>query len=204
MSDLDPDEETLSAGLRQVVRSPEQVALDFPVAGPSSRILAYGIALVIVYAVEFVLLLLFFTASPFAGAVAQRLREAFGAPGADPSQELSALLALFAVFLLLQLAIEMLYFVVLEVTTNGRSVGKAVVGLRVVRDAGLPLGVRESLGRNLLRTADSLPATSLGGLVAMLLSPEGKRLGDLAAGTLVIRLDRPPPARPLPDASERR
>ncbi len=185
------------------MRSPEQVALHFPVAGPSSRILAYGIDLAVVYAIELALLLFLFVATPLAGLAAERLREAIGTPGEDPSRELSALLALFAVFLLIQLALEMLYFVVLEAATGGRSLGKLAVGLRVVRDGGLPLGLRESLVRNLLRTADSLPANYLVGLTAMVLSPEGKRLGDLAAGTLVIRLDRPPPARPLSEPAER-
>jgi uncharacterized RDD family membrane protein YckC len=197
MSDLELDQETLSGGPRQVVRSPEQVALHFPVAGPSSRILAYGIDLAVVYAIEFVLALVLLLGTPLAGYLAEKLREAVPDPRGDPSQELSAFFTLFAVFLLVQLVLEMLYFVALEVATGGRSLGKRVVGLRVVRDGGLPLGVRESLVRNLLRTVDALPANYLVGLAAMLLSPEGKRLGDVAAGTVVIRLDRPPPAQPL-------
>lgn len=173
------------------------MALHFPVAGPTSRMLAYAIDLCIVYLLEAALLLVLFLSTPLAGWVADRLAAGFGGDGSDPKGELAAMLAFFLFFLLLQLAFEIVYFVLLETTTGGRSVGKRVVGLRVVRDGGLPLGLRESLVRNLLRTADSLPANYLVGLIAMLLSREGKRLGDHAAGTLVIRLDQPAAAQPL-------
>jgi hypothetical protein len=91
----------------------------------------------------------------------------------------------------LQLAIEWGYFILFELTTGGRSPGKALLGLRVLRDGGEPVDLRASLMRNLLRVVDALPVNYVVGLVAMVLSPEGKRLGDLAAGTIVARLDRP-------------
>jgi hypothetical protein len=75
--------------------------------------------------------------------------------------------------------------------TGGRSPGKALVGLRVVRRDGLPIDFRSSVVRNVMRLVDMLPANYVVGLVAMLLSDSGERLGDHAAGTLVIRLDRP-------------
>ena len=61
------------------------------------------------------------------------------------------------------------------------------MGIRVVRDDGLPIGFREAALRNLVRAADMLPppASLLGGL-AMLLDPKGRRLGDMLAGTLVV------------------
>ncbi len=120
----------------------------------------------------------------------------------DPSspQELlesGAILYLLAFFVLLQLTIEWGYFLFFELTTGGRSPGKALLGLRVLRDGGEPIDLRASLLRNLLRLVDALPANYLVGLTAMVLSSEGKRLGDLAAGTVVVRLDRPPAARRL-------
>jgi uncharacterized RDD family membrane protein YckC len=201
MSDLDLLHETGNDGPRQVVHSPEQVALHFPLAGPTSRILAYAIDLLVIYGIEAALLVGIFLSTPLAGWVAERLREAFPSSAAQPAAEAEALLTLFAFFVLVQLGLEIGYFVLLEAVTGGRSLGKRVLGLRVVRDGGMPLGLRESLIRNLLRTADALPANYLVGLVAMVLSPEGKRVGDIAAGTVVIRLDRPAPARPLPVAA---
>ena len=60
--------------------------------------------------------------------------------------------------------------------------------------------LRESLVRNLLRIVDVLPWYYTVGLVSVVLSRDGKRLGDFAAGTIVVRLDRPEPAPPLADA----
>jgi hypothetical protein len=99
--------------------------------------------------------------------------------------------------IILQLAIEWIYFVFLEMTTGGRSMGKAIVKLRVVSDGGHPLSFGQSVARNLLRAADILPGSYLVGLISMIASSEGKRLGDLAAGTVVIRQDRPAAAAPL-------
>src|SRR5205814_2133409 len=68
---------------------------------------------------------------------------------------------------------------------------------RGVRAAGAAVGARGSLVRNLLRAVDLLPWYYAVGLIAMLVSSQGKRLGDLAAGTIVVRLDRPEAAPPL-------
>src|SRR5262249_29525508 len=137
--------------------------------------------------------------SSFGSWAAEQLRSMLPTPSEDPEVLVGAVLALMALLVLLQVAFEMLYFVAMEISTGGRSIGKRVLRLRVVRDGGFPLGVRESLIRNLLRVADALPANYMVGLVAMLVSDQGKRLGDLAAGTVVIRLDAPAAAQPLPE-----
>jgi hypothetical protein len=74
--------------------------------------------------------------------------------------------------------------------------------LRVVRDGGRPLTLQDSITRNLLRIVDMLPASFVVGLGSMLLSPDGKRLGDLAAGAIVIRLERPPAPPMLPQLTD--
>ena len=58
-------------------------------------------------------------------------------------------------------------------------------------DGALPIGLRESLLRNLLRMVDMLPGGYLLGFCVLVISPENKRLGDWVAGTLVVREDRP-------------
>ncbi len=78
------------------------------------------------------------------------------------------------------------YFIVGEVTAGGRTPGKRVMGIRVVRDDGGRVGVFDSIIRNVVRAIDLLPGTYAVGIVSVLLSPDGKRLGDLAAGTAVI------------------
>jgi uncharacterized RDD family membrane protein YckC len=197
MTNLDTDE-TIDSAPHQVVLSPEQVALHFPVAGPTSRMLAYAIDLIVLMAIGLVVFVLVALATPLAGWIGERLDGLLPDPAADPDQVWSGFVAFLAVLLLIQLAFEMLYFVVLEVATGGRSIGKRVLGLRVVKDGGFPIGLRESLIRNLLRTADALPANYLVGLTSMVVSAQGKRLGDVAAGTVVIRLDRPAAAAPVP------
>lgn len=94
---------------------------------------------------------------------------------------------------------EWFYPVAFEVLWGGRTPGKAAVGLLVVHDDGTPVGVTASLLRNLLRVADFLPFAWAGGALCMLSHPDGKRLGDLGAGTLVVYADRPPRLVALPD-----
>jgi uncharacterized RDD family membrane protein YckC len=68
---------------------------------------------------------------------------------------------------------------------NGQSIGKRILGIRVVRQNGQPIGFWEALGRNLLRVVDVYVAGI--GLVCMMFNANEKRLGDFLAGTLVIQ-----------------
>ena len=82
------------------------------------------------------------------------------------------------------------YYMVFEVTTNGQSPGKRALGLRVIKDGGYPISFTDSAIRNLVRVVDFLPFFYGAGLLAMLLNSNWKRLGDLAAGTLVVKTAR--------------
>ncbi|MFM2090643.1 MAG: hypothetical protein RLZZ127_1132 [Planctomycetota bacterium] len=87
----------------------------------------------------------------------------------------------------------------------GATPGKFALGLRVVADDGVPAGFGACLLRNLLRYADAMP-TAATGLVAMLANGRFQRLGDLAAGTLVVYADErwaPRAGGPAPDAATR-
>ncbi|MDB6048595.1 MAG: hypothetical protein JWR17_1341 [Pseudomonas sp.] len=92
------------------------------------------------------------------------------------------------------------YMVLFEVLNQGRSPGKQVMGLRVIQDDGTPVGWTASLTRNLLRFVDMLPFGYCLGAVSCLQHPMFKRLGDLAAGTLVIYRDAPLTPPVFPDA----
>ncbi|MCX8007436.1 MAG: RDD family protein, partial [Coriobacteriia bacterium] len=74
-----------------------------------------------------------------------------------------------------------------EVVRGGRTPGKRYLGIRVVRDDGGPVRFTDSVVRNALRIVDMLPGYYAVGIVAALLSKSGKRLGDMAAGTVVVR-----------------
>lgn len=96
------------------------------------------------------------------------------------------------------------YMVLFEVLNHGRSPGKQWMGLRVVHDDGTPVGWSASLLRNLLRVVDLLPFGYFLGAISCLQHPHFKRLGDIAAGTLVIYRERPHTRPQLPEARPRR
>ena len=79
------------------------------------------------------------------------------------------------------------YFIFFELLMRGQTPGKRRMKLRVVRDDGTPVGPHEVLIRNLLRIVDFLPAFYALGVVVMFPNPLAKRLGDIAAGTIVVK-----------------
>ncbi len=89
------------------------------------------------------------------------------------------------------------YDVAFEVLNSGRTPGKAMNGLRVVRESGAPVTFGTSAVRNVIRIIDLLPGTYLVGMTSILVTRRNQRVGDLAAGTLVIREGRvlPPEVR---------
>jgi uncharacterized RDD family membrane protein YckC len=84
------------------------------------------------------------------------------------------------------------YHVYFEVRHQGQSPGKRIVGIRVVDERGLPVGLEQSFVRNVVRVLDALPLGYALGAIACSFDPLGRRFGDLAAGTLVVRESAPP------------
>ena len=160
----------------RAIETPEGVELRLRVAGPVVRSLAWVIDLLIRGGVYVVL------------AIAMSQLGKFGIG-----------LLLLSLFLF-----EWFYPVLFEVYRHGQTPGKRALGLRVVMDSGLPVTPAASLLRNLLRAADFLPLVYGFGLVAMLWRVDFKRIGDLAAGTLVVHVQRRklhgtlPACEPLP------
>lgn len=147
------------------------MSLDLPMAGIGSRFLAMIIDSLIQFG---------------AGLLAGLVLGLLGAYGAFSAlrQYSIWLVAAFgvAVFLLM-----FGYFAFFEIIWNGQTPGKRVVGIRVVKDSGRPLTPSESIGRNLLRIVDQLPAFYAIGVLVALLNAQNKRLGDFIAGSIVIR-----------------
>jgi len=94
------------------------------------------------------------------------------------------------------------YDVAFETLASGRTPGKRAAGLRVVRLGGEPVGFLASAVRNLLRLVDGLPGIYAVGAASVLFSRRNQRLGDLAAGTLVVRERRAPPPLARPAAPD--
>jgi uncharacterized RDD family membrane protein YckC len=150
---------------RTSIETPEHVLLSYHLAGPIRRGLAWGIDTL----VRGGLLLIV--------SIVLGLSAAFGA-------DLMGVKS--GVMLVLLFLLEWGYFVACDVLMSGRSLGKKVLGLRVVSAQGLPVGLGDSLLRNLLRAADFLPLGYVLGVACMLFDGRFRRLGDLVAGTLVI------------------
>jgi len=146
----------------------EAVALDLRPAALPSRVLAGLLDALLQLAVLVVL-----------GGVA-------GAVGIGASQAAGAALGL-----LVTVGVLLGYPVAFETLLRGRTPGKAAMGLRVVRDDGGPVGFRQSLVRGLAGGFLERPGITffVAGVVSSLLNPQGKRLGDLLAGT-VVRQER--------------
>lgn len=140
--------------------TPEGVDLRLRVAGPLPRALAWVLDALIRYAVLFVLSMILL-----------------------PLADLGV-----GAFLIMLFLMEWFYPVLFEVT-RGATPGKKALGLSVVHDNGTPIGWAAALIRNLLRVIDFFPLFYGVGLLSMLINRQFKRLGDLAAGTLVVYAD---------------
>lgn len=164
---------------RIIVTAPEGIELQLTLAGAGSRFIAGAIDLCL----QLVLIVL-------AALVL------FGLVGGGLARDLFAFAAFAAVFL---------YDILFETLASGRTPGKRLSHLRVVRTQGAPVDLPASAIRTLLRLIDALPTVYLVGLLSILVTARNQRLGDLAAGTLVIR-DAAAPSTPssataLPDAA---
>ena len=151
------------------VQTPEGIDLHLPVAGLVPRALAWLIDALIRSGIYIVL------------AVVLR----FGKTGVG-------------VFLLATFIIEWFYPVLFEVLRGGQTPGKRAYAMAVINDDGTPVRWSGSLIRNLLRVADFLPVLYGFGIISILLNRDFKRLGDLAAGTLVVYQETRLPTHTLP------
>lgn len=148
-----------------VVATPERISFDYQLAGAGSRFLAQ----LIDFPVQIGIAIL--------GGILAYYVFAF-----TRSQTLASVLASVVVFLDIWG-----YFAISETVWNGRTLGKLVFGLRVVGDRGEPLRVSQAVIRNLVRIADFLPLLYMIGVIALFAGGRGKRLGDMVAGTVVVR-----------------
>lgn len=79
------------------------------------------------------------------------------------------------------------YFIGFELLWNGQTPGKRALGIRVVRDGGFPVDIGASVLRNIIRVIEASLGFYVISAIVMLVSPENKRAGDYAAGTIVVR-----------------
>src|SRR4051794_3983715 len=146
---------------RRTISTPEGVQLALPLAGIGSRFMA---------------LLIDYLIGGVAVTIAILAALAIGGDVAATIVSVTAILA-----------INVVYFTVFEVFGGGRTVGKRATGLRVVSDGGGQVGLRASLIRNIIRLLEFAFLFYTPAVISVLATKNNQRLGDLAAGTLVVR-----------------
>lgn len=162
---------------RSKITTPESVTLDFQLAGPGTRFLALFLDLWIVMTLM--------TAITYLLAMLISLVFATGLTS-DTDELVGAIL--FSLIIVAQFLIFFGYWFVLEAFQGGRTLGKRALGIRAVMRGGYPLTLSAALIRNLVRIVDMIPPPYFAvGLISMSLSRDYQRLGDLAAGTIVVR-----------------
>jgi uncharacterized RDD family membrane protein YckC len=151
------------------INTPEQVELEFAVAGLGSRFVAVLLDHLIQAGFYFVFII--FGAIVF-GALANRIN----------------LLGkwVLAGFIAVNFLVIWGYYTLFEAFWQGQTPGKHIMKLRVIKDSGRQITLFEAMSRNLLRIIDYLPAFYLVGVITMLCTKRNQRLGDLAAGTIVV------------------
>ncbi|HYX89215.1 MAG TPA: RDD family protein [Gaiellaceae bacterium] len=150
---------------RLTITTPEGVELSLTLAGVGSRFIAATVDALIEAILLIALALLVF------------LTNGFGA-----GENVAAAIYFVGLFL-----VFWGYDVAFEVLASGRTPGKRWNGLRVVLTGGQPIGFLASAARNLLRVVDWLPFFYLVGIVSIFVTDKNQRLGDIVAGTLVVR-----------------
>jgi uncharacterized RDD family membrane protein YckC len=154
------------------IDTPENVTFGYEISGLGSRFLAALVdtLVIVILLVVMYMVTIAFLVSP---------------PGKTLSQALGDwIIAGYALF---TFAILWGYYIFFEMIWNGQSLGKRWLGVRVIRTDGMPITLVESVVRNLVRVVDFLPVYYGFGVVTMMISAQSRRLGDLAAGTVVVK-----------------
>jgi uncharacterized RDD family membrane protein YckC len=165
-----------------IIETPERVELEFALASIGNRFLAVAID-------HFIQYLAIFLIAWFVLSVA-------GYGTADVPETADKMFTempkwTVAILIIVLFLIFAGYFIVFEWLWNGQTPGKRMLKLRVIREDGRPLTLWEAIARNLLRIGDAVPGFVLPvysvGLIVIFLSPRDQRLGDIFAGTVVVR-----------------
>jgi uncharacterized RDD family membrane protein YckC len=154
------------------VQTPENVSLEFELAGPGSRGVAAAIDTVIQGAVVTIITIILLAVAGDASLNLMIMQE----------NTLYIVIALLVIFVL-----QFGYFFLFEIFMHGATPGKKIVGLKVMMANGEPVSITASLIRNLIRIGDMLPGIYLAGVICIVLTKRYMRVGDLAANTVVVK-----------------
>jgi len=166
------------------VRTPESIEFSYALAGLGSRFLAWFVD----FSIQIATILAIFFGIVFLAARLPTGPVKAATAGGAPEKIAEAFL--IGIVIAIVFTIFFGYFIVFEAFWNGQTPGKKLLGIRVVRDGGYPIDFGASLVRNLIRIAEFAIGGYALSAVSATVSPENKRLGDIAAGTIVVRDER--------------
>jgi uncharacterized RDD family membrane protein YckC len=152
------------------IDTPELVSIELPLAGIGSRFIAILVDSLILGAAVILLI--------FLGVFIITALGNFGEKSASWG---------IGILLLILFLLFWGYFALFETFNNGRTPGKRVAKIRVIHQSGRGINFAEALARNLVRIIDYMPGFYGVGIAAMFMSRQSQRLGDMVAGTLVVR-----------------
>ncbi len=155
------------------IDTPENITFDYDVAGIGSRFLAALIDTALLILAQLLLLGLFFLIA----ALVMDMKVLTS----DISSWVIAGISILSFLFFWG------YYIFFEILWNGQTPGKRWIGLRVIRMDGTPITASEAIIRNLVRIIDFMPTAYGVGVVTMFINSNSRRVGDLAAGTLVVR-----------------
>ncbi len=158
------------------IETPENVAFVYDIAGIGSRFLACMVDSAIIVVLQIIMFFMMYY-----------IVDITSSPGAFLESITERNTWMLAIAGLLSFLILWGYYIFFETIWNGQSPGKRWAKLRVIRRDGTPVTISETLIRNIVRLVDFLPFNYAVGVVIMFITENSQRLGDLAAGTLVVR-----------------
>jgi len=160
------------------IDTPEQVHLEFMLAGIGSRFMAAFLDIlieIVLYLILFLITLIWASSGFF---------------------DLTRSIWWSALVTLVLFCINWGYYAIFEAVWKGQTPGKRLAKIRVIKESGRPINAYEAIARNLMRAIDVLPTMYGAGIVCMMLNSQNRRIGDFVAGTVVIHDQRTEEVRP--------
>ncbi len=167
------------------IETPEQIALEYPLAGIGSRFMAFfydSLIQLVITLVVFVVMILV-------------------APDLDKYWP-SAWNWVAAIDVFVGFCLYWGYFAAFEALWNGQTPGKRKAGIRVIKDSGRPITAFEAIARNFLRVIDGMPGMYGVAVISIFVDKQSRRLGDMVAGTVVVHDKKEESAQPFLGVSQ--
>lgn len=167
------------------IETPEQIALEYPLAGIGSRFMAFFYDSLIQLVITLVVIVVMIFVAPDLGKYWP-----------------TAWNWVAAVYVFVGFCLYWGYFAAFEALWNGQTPGKRKAGIRVIKDSGRPITAFEAISRNFLRVIDSMPGMYGVAVISIFVDKQSRRLGDMVAGTVVVHDKKEESAQPFLNVSQ--